>query len=1025
MATKKFFGTFNEIQKQTYTPGAIYYDIETGGVFQDTPQGRIQSIDGVGTLIDDTVGTSEFSTPTQSAQLVISRKDLVTDDLIEEEEENDLESQSDIADAEEESTLVVSQANRNPVALNSLLAEKEGEIAWRTKYQLFKKRIYLYREYTANETLFEFSNIPYIEPNSANVVNFINRTANIRPQDIYPKGPGDQQIWFLNRNTPELRNKPVVVSSVLVFDRKPVHVLEQRKYGDIPSKFVEDQNKVDIILFKNVAIDYNWQNSDKILGDLIYDYKLTKLRELEANAFNGWSAEFVEPDLETEETYAIALSLTSNRIPSFIYEDQWSWPPKPVRTQPGDGEDGEDARNVFLTADKALTITYAEDGATPNPSGTIVFTATPQNFDNPQYSFNGGAFSSTNTFNFNIPANISGLIPAININVIAREVSDNSIQAFDTKTVSGSKPGNPGDAGPPGPTGPAGPLGPTAVFKGTWDPSATYINTTNQRDVVFRGSNYYILEGASSSANQDPLSGSPWTAFAFFQYIASQLSITEESIVRENITVGDTQKIIISGKAANNPYISIGQPLNALGFNQDGIYIDRTPSGLSRMSLQSPGNNFLKWDGAALDIIGDIGGTIGEIKVGNPPPPPPAPGNNQSGIRLSTTGFEAYKDGVRTVNITSGGDASFTGTLNSASGVIGGWTIAENTLTRQPQFSDGWTSGVVNLGSTLSITNSGAGANVRSQMSWSGINWFNAATNTPVAQISSSSTGGVFLSGVAGLTVQTGSGDLFLRSALAPNAIYVRGRDLSANTLLRNPNGTGGAAGATEVSSEVVKKDIQDLDINVVKQFIETIDIKEFKYKEDDSAGISLIIEDEQTDNIPYQDALFAKIQGQILYDTWEEIPSWLQEYKKTPTLTQREDGKYSFNPKMYNPNVLLAITVAFIKEQSREVKTSAEKIEKLENETQELEVLKNSIDIITQELNSHKVYWSESQENLKSYESILYSLKDSEQENKELLQVYNEEVAKTSKELEELKKDFEELKNAFDLLSKKVKEEI
>lgn len=111
--------------------------------------------------------------------------------------------------------------------------------------------------------------------------------------------------------------------------------------------------------------------------------------------------------------------------------------------------------------------------------------------------------------------------------------------------------------------------------------------------------------------------------------------------------------------------------------------------------------------------------------------------------------------------------------------------------------------------------------------------------------------------------------DIFLRAAtVSTRGIYVRGRDLSSDTLLRNPNGTGAAAGATEVSSAVVKKDIQDLDVNTVTSFMETIDIKQFTYKEDDSMGISLIIEDEQADNIPYQDALFAKIQGQILFDT-------------------------------------------------------------------------------------------------------------------------------------------------------------
>ena len=112
-------------------------------------------------------------------------------------------------------------------------------------------------------------------------------------------------------------------------------------------------------------------------------------------------------------------------------------------------------------------------------------------------------------------------------------------------------------------------------------------------------------------------------------------------------------------------------------------------------------------------------------------------------------------------------------------------------------------------------------------------------------------------------------GVLRLRASTASTGgIFVRGRNLSSDTLLRNPNGTGGFDAATEVSSRVVKKDIQDLDTNTVASFMETIDIKHFKYKQDNSAGISLIIEDEQADNIPYQDALFAKIQGQILFDT-------------------------------------------------------------------------------------------------------------------------------------------------------------
>ena len=62
-------------------------------------------------------------------------------------------------------------------------------------------------------------------------------------------------------------------------------------------------------------------------------------------------------------------------------------------------------------------------------------------------------------------------------------------------------------------------------------------------------------------------------------------------------------------------------------------------------------------------------------------------------------------------------------------------------------------------------------------------------------------------------------------------------------------------------------------------------------------------------------------------------MPTWLQEYAGTPTLTEIEEGRFSFNPKMYNPNVLLAITVAFVKEQSQKVKNLEERLAALEQQ--------------------------------------------------------------------------------------------
>ena len=61
-------------------------------------------------------------------------------------------------------------------------------------------------------------------------------------------------------------------------------------------------------------------------------------------------------------------------------------------------------------------------------------------------------------------------------------------------------------------------------------------------------------------------------------------------------------------------------------------------------------------------------------------------------------------------------------------------------------------------------------------------------------------------------------------------------------------------------------------------------------------------------------------------------MPDWLKEYENTPTLTE-DDGKYYFNPKMYNPNVLLALTVAFVKEKDTKIKNLEERLAALEDQ--------------------------------------------------------------------------------------------
>ena len=85
------------------------------------------------------------------------------------------------------------------------------------------------------------------------------------------------------------------------------------------------------------------------------------------------------------------------------------------------------------------------------------------------------------------------------------------------------------------------------------------------------------------------------------------------------------------------------------------------------------GNNtrFLKWTGEELEVNGDIGGSIGQIAVGN------------NDIVISSTGITTASNNfsLSTGGILTAVDGNFSGTITANSGTIGGFTIGANVLT--------------------------------------------------------------------------------------------------------------------------------------------------------------------------------------------------------------------------------------------------------------------------------------------------------------------------------------------------------
>jgi hypothetical protein len=122
---------------------------------------------------------------------------------------------------------------------------------------------------------------------------------------------------------------------------------------------------------------------------------------------------------------------------------------------PGAAGAGTDSRTVNLTASD-YSITYAADGTTPSPSGTITLTATSQNFSNPFFKFTGDGISdestftdgsgASDTFSFSIPSTINTDPQTIKVGV--SEANQTEL-AFDTITLTSLQQGSQGTDGAP------------------------------------------------------------------------------------------------------------------------------------------------------------------------------------------------------------------------------------------------------------------------------------------------------------------------------------------------------------------------------------------------------------------------------------------------------------------------------------------------------------------------------------------------------------------------------------------------
>ncbi len=318
-----------------------------------------------------------------------------------------------------------------------------------------------------------------------------------------------------------------------------------------------------------------------------------------------------------------------------------------------------------------------------------------------------------------------------------------------------------------------GAVGPGIVMRGEWSPLINYIGqvetTNNRRDAVTYLATpdtvKYYAAISGSGPNTNDQNGVPvgyhaptvdgnndWWEYLGDQefFVAAKIAIFEESYVKNTINVGTKDgtgafaNIVISG-GRPDPYIAIGQNATVgtsgtsgtsvnpggavIGYERPGIFLGIYEQGASgttgRFSIvNTGGDRYLKWDGSALEIAGNIriknvatardGGKIGAFDNGDDHDDGTVGGWELAGDAIysgtkNTSGFNAGSGitlaaagSIHSKNfyIDTSGNAFFKGDISGANGSFAGDISA----------ATGTFSGTVQVGSAPNTITLGGGA---------------------------------------------------------------------------------------------------------------------------------------------------------------------------------------------------------------------------------------------------------------------------------------------------------------------------
>lgn len=495
--------------------------------------------------------------------------------------------------------------------------------------------------------------------------------------------------------------------------------------------------------------------------------------------------------------------------------------------------------------------------------------------------------------------------------------------------------------------------GPGLVYRGPYNTSEIYYYTDEKRDVVSRSGIYYVLRDKAFSPSTGTWVEGRWKQIEKYESVATELLLAKDATITNTLVMGDNSSygtIRSYGKTSSTTGTGFwlraknqSSGSNEFSLGDTNQYLRWTNNRLSmstpNFSIDSSGNASFK--GHVEAGTGKIGGfNIGSIQLSS--------GSGSSYVALNSGGEYAFWAG-HAVPSSAKFFVKNTGEIKATSGSIGPWSIDNNRLTAN---------GTKVISNTEKITYNNAIRPEGIQMSISHI-WHNNGdvlygedTKTVIDEygvtLGDDYTNNLRLTryglyklahnGTSTSSLAFTGGSVTLSSNLGVyldakdgSKIYVRGGNVSSYEALYNPNGGAFTSGHTQVSTKLVKENITSIDTAKLEEFIETLDIKSFDYI-GGGKGISMIIEDEVAEQIPFQEELFIRENGKYLYEKLEDIPEALVPYLDTEYFTHNEDGSYAFNPVTYDMDNLLSLSLAIIKEQHEEIKELKKDIKEIKD---------------------------------------------------------------------------------------------